>query len=560
MTDKEALKESVVTLKELVELEDRLAMCGDDEILLADDFDLSLSTPGYYLSDEERSTHMHIMGSTGGGKSKLIEFMLRQDINRGVGICLIDPHGELYYDILRYIIKNCDDDIKQKVFLINPTSKEYFVSFNPLQMHRGDAGTHAKRILSSLEKVWKTDFNEKPGIKKALKNVFKTAIIRNFTMHEVAKLLYDENTRNDFARELEYNPLKEPELQNYWIDVVKNSKQHKPILDGAYTRLEDLIDTKALKMMTLKEKSIDFNDVVNKDGIILVNLAESNSFDQKSALTLGVLVVNELLSVFKERSETFIFAGDNDKKIKWNPYYLYVDEFHEFFTPDFSKILSGTRKFGLHIILANQTFSQLDKLDESLRRDIMNNATVKAYFPLKDMKDSEEVIYQLGKYEPKVKEKVTRLQQFADGFDSVETTARSYSTGSTSMNFNTGERLVARHRIDQSEENIYFTTQEVSLMEGKQFQLLKKRVFLFHSGQQQKGLYLATDWVFQTECKADEIYDFERFVGKNHSDIYEKISVLEKRLAELEGSQSLSHQNEDYTIDYDDSKGSLFSK
>jgi hypothetical protein len=313
-------------------------------------------------------------------------------------------------------------------------------------------------------------------------------------------------------------------------------------------------------MMTLKEKSIDFNDVVNKDGIILVNLAESNSFDQKSALTLGVLVVNELLSVFKERSETFIFAGDNDKKIKWNPYYLYVDEFHEFFTPDFSKILSGTRKFGLHIILANQTFSQLDKLDESLRRDIMNNATVKAYFPLKDMKDSEEVIYQLGKYEPKVKEKVTRLQQFADGFDSVETTARSYSTGSTSMNFNTGERLVARHRIDQSEENIYFTTQEVSLMEGKQFQLLKKRVFLFHSGQQQKGLYLATDWVFQTECKADEIYDFERFVGKNHSDIYEKISVLEKRLAELEGSQSLSHQNEDYTIDYDDSKGSLFSK
>jgi hypothetical protein len=97
-------------------------------------------------------------------------------------------------------------------------------------------------------------------------------------------------------------------------------------------------------------------------------------------------------------------------------------------------------------------------------------------------------------------------------------------------------------------------------MEGKQFQLLKKRVFLFHSGQQQKGLYLATDWVFQTECKADEIYDFERFVGKNHSDIYEKISVLEKRLAELEGSQSLSHQNEDYTIDYDDSKGSLFSK
>ena len=558
MTENEAIKQSVVSLKDLMELENRLAMRSDNEILLADDFDLKLTTPGYYLSDEERSTHMHIMGSTGGGKSKLIEFMLRQDIERGVGVCLIDPHGELYYDILRFIIKECDDDIKQKVFLINPTAKEYFVSFNPLQMHRGDAGTHAKRILSSLEKVWRTDFNEKPGIKKALKNVFKTAIIRNLTMDEVAKLLYDENSRNDFARELEYNPLNETELQNYWIDVVKNAKQHKPILDGAYTRLEDLIDTKSLKMMTLNEKSIDFNDVVNQDGIILVNLAESNSFDQKSALTLGVLAVNELLSVFKERSEAFIFAGDNDYNIKWNPFYLYVDEFHEFFTPDFNKILSGTRKFGLHITLANQTFSQLDKLDESLRKEIMNNTTVKAYFPLKDMKDSEEVVYQLGEYEPKIKEKVVRLQQFADGYDRIESTSKSYSPGSSPMRFSSSEHMVARHKVEQQVENKYYTTQEISLMEGKKFQVLKKRVFLFHSGQQKKGLYLTTDWVFQNECKVDEIHEFERYVAKTHSEIYEKVSVLEQILEEQENPNAKKQSQDNETIDNE--KDAIFSK
>ena len=541
MTEKEALKQSAINIKELIELEERLSICQDDEILLADDLDLKLNTPGYYLSDEERSTHMHIMGSTGGGKSKLIEFMLRQDIDRGVGVCLIDPHGELYYDILRYIIKNCDDDVKKKVILINPTAKEYLVSFNPLQMHRGDAGTHAKRVLSSLEKVWRTDFNEKPGIKKTLKNVFKTAIIKNLTIHQVAKLLYNEDARKDLVSELEYNSLKDSELQDYWIDVVKNPKQHKPILDGAHTRLEDFIDTNSLKMMTLMDKSIDFNEVVGGDGIILVNLAESSVFDQKSSQTLGILVVNELLSIFKERSESFIFAGDRDYKVNWNPFYLYVDEFHEFFTPDFNKILSGGRKFGLHVILANQTFSQLDKLDDSLRKEVMNNTTVKAYFPLKDMKDSEEVIYQLGKYEPKIKEKITRLQQFADGYDTIESTNRSYSTGSSSVNYSTGERLVARHKVDSREENIYYTSQEVSLMEGKQFQLLKKRVFLFHSGQQKKGVYLATDWVFQIECPVDEIQGFEEFVSSCHPDIYEKVSVLEKRLEELEDPKTNNH-------------------
>ena len=554
MTEKEALKQSVINIKELIKLEERFSDCQDDEILLADDFDLKLNSRGYYLNDEERSTHMHIMGSTGGGKSKLIEFMLRQDIDRGVGVCLIDPHGELYYDILRYIIKNCDDDVKQKVILINPMAKEYLVSFNPFQMHRGDAGTHAKRVLSSLEKVWKTNFDEKPGIKKTLKKVFKTAIIRNLTIHQVAKLLDNEDARKDFVSELEHNPLKEIDLNNYWIDVVKNSKQNKPIFDGAHTRLEDIIDTDSLKMMTLMEKSIDFNEVVSGDGIILVNLAESNVFDQKSSQSLGILLVNEILSIFKERSVSFISAGDEGYKINWNPFFLYVDEFHEFFTPDFNKILSGGRKFGLHVILANQTFSQLDKLDDSLRKDVMNNTTVKAYFPLKDMKDSEEVIYQLGKYEPKIKEKVTKLQQFADGYDTVESTNRSYSAGSSPVSYNTGERLVARHKIDSREENIYYTTQEVSLMEGKQFQLLKKRVFLFHSGEQKKGVYLTTDWVFQTECKVEEIYEFEKFVGEHHPEIYEKVTVLKKRLEELEVPKTNSQYQGD------ESNETFFSK
>ena len=43
----------------------------------------------------DRLSHMYVIGKTGTGKSTLLETMLRQDIARGEGCALIDPHGDL---------------------------------------------------------------------------------------------------------------------------------------------------------------------------------------------------------------------------------------------------------------------------------------------------------------------------------------------------------------------------------------------------------------------------------------------------------------------------------
>ena len=50
------------------------------------------------LTPEERKTHMHVIGSSGSGKSKFLESMMRGDLQNRQGFCLIDPHGELYED------------------------------------------------------------------------------------------------------------------------------------------------------------------------------------------------------------------------------------------------------------------------------------------------------------------------------------------------------------------------------------------------------------------------------------------------------------------------------
>lgn len=46
---------------------------------------------------------MHVVGTTGKGKSKLLEHMIFQDIVNNRGVALVDPHGNLADDTLSYL-------------------------------------------------------------------------------------------------------------------------------------------------------------------------------------------------------------------------------------------------------------------------------------------------------------------------------------------------------------------------------------------------------------------------------------------------------------------------
>src|ERR1700722_8278519 len=50
-----------------------------------------------FLTPKLLSTHLHILGSTGVGKSFLMEAIIKSLILQGAGVVLIDPHGDLYH-------------------------------------------------------------------------------------------------------------------------------------------------------------------------------------------------------------------------------------------------------------------------------------------------------------------------------------------------------------------------------------------------------------------------------------------------------------------------------
>src|SRR5262249_49594255 len=115
--------------------------------------------------------------------------------------------------------------------------------------------------------------------------------------------------------------------------------------------------------------TINFNDVLGKGKVLLVNLARQNVISEDDQHLLGTLLVNELLTAAFARKE-------GERK----PFFLFIDEFQHFVTKDICEILDGGRKFGLHLILAHQHLRQLQEKDPEVYFSTLGNARTKVVF------------------------------------------------------------------------------------------------------------------------------------------------------------------------------------
>src|SRR5438552_1349531 len=81
------------------------------------------------IKDEDRFSHLYVIGKTGTGKSTLIETMALQDLERGNGFALIDPHG----DLVARIAERVPPSQQHKVIYLNATDPTQPYGCKPLR-------------------------------------------------------------------------------------------------------------------------------------------------------------------------------------------------------------------------------------------------------------------------------------------------------------------------------------------------------------------------------------------------------------------------------------------
>jgi len=312
-----------------------------------------------YMELDDRRRHVYIIGKTGTGKSEFLKDMIMQDIKNGEGIAVIDPHGDLIDDILMLVPAKRAED----VILFDPSDTK-----RPMGLNMLDAGSEEQKhyvVTSIIGLMYKLFDPNKTGIigprfEHAIRNAMLTVMYqKGSTFVEVVRALTDAS----FVQEL-LPKVADPIVRRYWTDqIAQTSDFHKSeVLDYIVSKFGRFVTNKMVRnIIGQSESSFNFRQVMDEGKILLINLSKGKIGEENSSF-LGLVIVPKILIAAMSRQDMRI---ENRRD-----FFLYVDEFQNFATPDFAQILSEARKYRLNLIVANQFVGQME---EEVKNAIFGN-------------------------------------------------------------------------------------------------------------------------------------------------------------------------------------------
>ena len=318
------------------------------------------------MGDDDRRRHMFIIGATGTGKTELLKSMIMQDINSGKGICFMDPHGDAVEDILKMIPPERAED----VIYFRPSDTERPMGLNLMEAKTEDEKHFvASSIINMMYKLfdpYKTGIVG-PRFEHAVRNAMLTIMSEpGTTFVELMRVLTDAR----YVQEL-LPKVTDPIIRRYWTDqIAQTSDFHKSeVLDYITSKFGRFVTNKMIRnIIGQSQSSFSFRDVMDNGKILLINLAKGELGEENSNF-LGLILVPRILMAAMSRSDT-----PEDQR---RDFYLYVDEFQNFATPDFATILSEARKYKLNLVVANQFIGQME---EEVKNAVFGNVGTKISF------------------------------------------------------------------------------------------------------------------------------------------------------------------------------------
>jgi hypothetical protein len=294
----------------------------------------------------DRRHHMYLIGKTGTGKTTMLENMAIADIRTGKGVAVIDPHGDFIDKILNFIPTSRIND----VIIFNPADREYPIAFNPLEAVDPDyKGLVASGLISIFQKIWA--FTWGPRLEHILRNTLLALLdYPNSTMLGINRMLTDKKFRKKVIRKIT-----DVEVKRFWTQEFPGYESNPRLVTEAISPIQNKVG-QFVSSATIRNiigqpsSTIDMRNVIDSGKILLIKLSQGTIGEDNSSL-LGAMIITKLQLAAMSRVD----ISEEQRK----DFYLFVDEFQNFATESFAKVLSEARKYRLNLTIANQYIAQM---------------------------------------------------------------------------------------------------------------------------------------------------------------------------------------------------------
>lgn len=339
-------------------------------------FGLRIISPEVFFTEEQRG-NIHIIGSSRQGKSRFIEWLMREDIDRGIGCALLDPTagGETAYRMLAY----CAEQGKQNVLFIDPAHADHpynkVIGLQPFKYDRdGAKWPKLKRIsVSTLMNAVRSLYNVKDPAEQSRVERYLPAVF---------SALYDAQSPLLDARYLANRlyKVRREEILGFTADDVRTDLQ-EAYSPAAYLQFQSTVNRLVrflrgtVGLMFSVNKGVNWLKVIREKWTVIVNLDGLDFFD---ARLLGTYIIAELETAKQRLNQAMDDRHDPEHRGKYPPFYLYADEAFMFASQALKHLLDLKQKMNFKVTLAHHYAKQFP--DADVFNSILQNCDITAMF------------------------------------------------------------------------------------------------------------------------------------------------------------------------------------
>jgi DNA helicase HerA-like ATPase len=304
------------------------------------------------LSDLTR--HVYIIGLSGTGKTSLLVNIIAQAQEKGYCVHVIDPHGDMAYDLVECLPERLDD-----IIFLDPLRVRF--SINPFELppyrDEYERAMLTERIIGQIVEVMKRIFGERywgPSLNRTFQNVVRTLYLRD-----------DRPTFEDILNVLLGKIEDESEVFKELKQELKKIPPER--FDAVINKVDPFVKNALLRMLFCnKRSSIDFNELLKPKKLVIWRLAKAEITEMNMQM-IGSALITKL----------WFYCASRPREER-NPVLLVIDEFKNFaFLETLEVMIAEARKFGIGLILSHQHTKQLT---EALLGEVLGNTATKIIF------------------------------------------------------------------------------------------------------------------------------------------------------------------------------------
>ncbi len=318
------------------------------------------------IAQADRRQHLWTVGPTGSGKSTLLLNLALQDIKAGIGVGVIDPKGDLIRDLLERIPSAHQD----RLVLFDPAQRDRPLGLNVLDC---DKEHERELVTDSVVSIFRKTYERFWGPRTD--DILRAAVLTllrhpGTTLCDVPILLLDRGVRSRLTKQLD-DPIG---LQPFWQEYEAFAEgQRAQMVGPVLNKLRSfLLRPTVCNVLGQSRSTVDFAEIMDRGGILLVNLSKG-ALGEESSRLLGSFIVSRLWQAALRRAT---------RPESWRPdFNLYLDEFQNYLhlPQSLDDVLAESRAYRLNLTLANQ---HLGQLRDATRQAVEANTRTKVVFQL----------------------------------------------------------------------------------------------------------------------------------------------------------------------------------